>query len=385
MLLFQALFTLLRRSAGKVIESIFGWAVAALFGEVRKDEKTLLSAVVAGVAFWPILLAGIAFPKVAAFVLALVPLPKNVPAEVLRIVWAALALVVPIVVGFVLQRREGTKTWKVRNFLAGFPMTAGLAAAFVLAFVGLPFQKIRAAMRGETEEHVTLIVEEASLEEVSTEIREALDRDGLPVAPQRAPWLPRAIAEVLGRTAKLVGKNASRPRYYRGPDLALTMSPHGATIRGLPRATSRAHAVIAGNATRTAALQTTDTEAQKLERRIKDLWKQTERRRDRGVSERLRGELARDLSKLSAPFEDWEIVYRQCLQLDLLTEGIADPILQTGRASYLRDARARNRSRRLARRARGKARETAVSSATKSVLKLAQKLAAGVLSPRHAR
>jgi hypothetical protein len=385
MLLFQALLTLLRRSAGKVIESIFGWAVAALFGQVRKDEKTLLSAVVAGVAFWPILLAGIAFPKVAAFVLALVPLPKKTPEELLRIVWSTLALVVPISVGFILQRREGLKKWRLRDVLAGFPLTAGLATAFVLAFVGLPFQKIRAAMRGETEEHVTLIVEEASLEEVSNQIRDALDRDGLAVAPRRPPWLPRAISAVLRRTAALVGKTASRPRYYRGPDLALTMSPHGATVRGLPRATARAHTVIAGSATRTAALQTTDSEAQKLERRIKELWKQTERRHEPAVSERLRGELARDLSKLNCPYEDWEVVYRQCLQLDLLTKGIADPISQPGRASYLRDARARNRSRRLARRARGKARENAVSSATKSVLRLAQKLAEGVLSPRHAR
>ena len=139
MLLFQTLITLLRRSAGKVIESIFGWAVAALFGEVPKSEKTALSAAVAGVAVWPILLGGIAFPKVAAFVIALVPLPKHTPALLLRIVWAVLALLVPVAVGFILQRREGTRRWGVPQILAGFPLSAGLSAAFLLALGGFIF------------------------------------------------------------------------------------------------------------------------------------------------------------------------------------------------------------------------------------------------------
>ncbi|HEY2797458.1 MAG TPA: hypothetical protein VGK26_06180 [Thermoanaerobaculia bacterium] len=383
MLLLQTLISLLRRSAGKVIESIFGWAVAALFGEVRKNEKTALSAAVAGVALWPILLAGVALPRVAAFVLALVPLPKHTPVLLLRIVWAALALLVPIAVGFILQRREGLRRWGYRQILAGFPLSAGLSAAFLLAFVALPFQKLAAAVHGESEEHVTLIVEEASLDEVASTLRKALDEDGLPVEPADAPWLARAIAAVLRATARTVGKTASRPRYFRGPDLELTLFPHGATVRGLPRAASRAHAVLAATATRTPALQTTDPEAQKLERRIKELWSKAEHRRSGAVSDRLYGEIARALSRLSCSFEDWETVYRECLQLGLLTEGVADPIAETGAGRFQRDSRARGRSRRLARRARGLTRETAISSAAKSVISLAEKFAQRMLAPRR--
>jgi hypothetical protein len=383
MLLFQTLIALLRRSAGKVIESIFGWAVAALFGEVKKDEKTALSAAVAGVAIWPILLAGVAVPRLAAFVLAFVPLPKSTPALLLRIGWAVLALLVPIAVGLILQRREGLRHWGVRQLAAGFPISAGLSAAFLLAFVALPFQKLGAAMRGESEEHVTLIVEEGSLEEVASDLRKALDEDGLAVEPAPAPWLARAIAAILRSTARIVGKTASAPRHYRGPDLELTLFPHGATIRGLPRATSRAHAVIAGTATRTPALQTTDAEAQKLERRIKEVWAKAEHRRSQAASNRLYGELARALSRLNCPFEDWETVYRECLQLGLLAEGLADPIAETAGARFHRDPRVRKRSRRLARRARGLTRETAITSAAKSVITLAQKLAQRMLSPRR--
>ena len=383
MLLFQTLIALLRRSAGKVLESIFGWAVAALFGEVRKDEKTALSAAVAGVAVWPILLGGIAFPRVATFVLALVPLPRRTPAILLRILWAVLALLVPIAVGFILQRREGLWRWGARQLAAGFPLSAGLSAAFLLAFFALPFQKLAAAMRGESEEHVTLIAEDAQLEEVAGTLRHALDQEGFAMEPRPAPWLARTIASILAATARIVGKTTSAPRHYRGPDLALTLFPHGATIRGLPRATARAHAVIAGTATRTPALQTTDPEAQKLERKIKEVWAKAEHRRSQAASDRLYGELARSLSLLNCPFEDWETVYRECLQLGLLAEGLPDPIADTGGLRFRRDPRAWSRPRRLARRARGLGRETALTSAARSVVTLAQKLALRMLSPRR--
>ena len=386
MLLLQTLLSLLRRSAGKIIESIFGWAVAALFGEVRQGEKTLLSAVVAAVAFWPILLAGIAFPKVAAFVLAFVPLPKRTSAELLRVLWAALALIVPIVVGFVLQRREGMRQGGgLRSTLAGFPVTAGLSAAFLLAFAALPFQKLGALMRGETEEHVTLITEEASLDEVSETICQALDADGLAVEPAPSPWLPRAIAAILRHTAALVGQSASRPRYYRGPDLELTLSPHGATVRGLRRASARAHAVIAATATHTPALQTTDPDAQKLERRIKELWAKAEHRRHSAAANRLYGQVARSLSTLTCPYEDWEILYREYLQLGLVVEGVADPITRSGAARFEPDGRARGRAHRLARRARGATREKTIGGAAKTMTKLAQKMAERLLSGARLR
>ena len=385
MLLLQTLISLLRRSAGKIIVSIFGWAVSALFGEVRQGEKTMLSAVVAAVAFWPILLAGIAFPKIAAFVLAFVPLPKRTPDELLRVLWAALALTVPVVVGFVLQRREGIRRWGLRSTLAGFPVTAGLSAAFFLAFAAMPFQKLGALMRGETEEHVTLITEEASLDEVSETIRQALDADGLAVEPARPPWLPRAIAAVLRHTAALVGQSASRPRYYRGPDLELTLSPHGATVRGLRRASARAHAVIAATATHTPALQTTDPDAQKLERRIKELWAKAEHRRHSAAANRLYGQVARSLSTLTCPYEDWEILYREYLQLGLVVEGVADPITRSGAARFEPDGRARGRAHRLARRARGATREKTIGGAAKTMTKLAQKMAERLLSGARLR
>src|SRR5512132_1528948 len=62
MVLLQALLSFLGRSAGKVLNAIFGWAVIALFGRTSSRQQTLLSGVVAMAVLWPLLLAGILAP-----------------------------------------------------------------------------------------------------------------------------------------------------------------------------------------------------------------------------------------------------------------------------------------------------------------------------------
>lgn len=57
---------MLRRSLGSVLKAIFGWATLALFGEVREDERTLLTATVGAAAIWPFLVTGTAFPGQAS-------------------------------------------------------------------------------------------------------------------------------------------------------------------------------------------------------------------------------------------------------------------------------------------------------------------------------
>ncbi|MFL5454823.1 MAG: hypothetical protein ACJ78X_00325, partial [Myxococcales bacterium] len=92
MAILQALISLISRSAGKILNAAFGWAVLALFGRTTPKEQTVLSAVVAAAAAWPLLLVGVAFPKAMVFVVSFVPLSKSVPSGILRIVWIVLAL-----------------------------------------------------------------------------------------------------------------------------------------------------------------------------------------------------------------------------------------------------------------------------------------------------
>ena len=145
MALLQALLALISKSAGKILNALFGWAVRALFGQTTAREQTFLSVVVAAAVAWPVLLVGIAAPKIAALLLAFVPIPHAVPSWTVRIVWMTLALVIPFAVGIAVatkappsDRRES----RVLSVLRGFPITVGLAAAFVVMFVSVPVMRL---------------------------------------------------------------------------------------------------------------------------------------------------------------------------------------------------------------------------------------------------
>src|ERR1041384_1669548 len=99
MAIFQAIINLIGRSAGKILNAVFGWAVVALFGRTSPSEQTRLSALVGAAVAWPLLLLGVIVPRIGTLLLALVPIPEWVPDWIIRIIWMGLALLVPIVVG----------------------------------------------------------------------------------------------------------------------------------------------------------------------------------------------------------------------------------------------------------------------------------------------
>lgn len=59
MAVLQALLTFISKSAGRIINAVFGWTVNALFGRSLQTERAFLSALVAAAAAWPLLVAGI--------------------------------------------------------------------------------------------------------------------------------------------------------------------------------------------------------------------------------------------------------------------------------------------------------------------------------------
>src|SRR5262249_7845634 len=106
MAILQAFLAFLTRSVGRILSSVFGWAVVALFGETSSSAKMWLSALVAAAAAWPILLIGVAFPKAAALVLAFLPVPRGVPPWMVRVGWIVLALAVPLAMGVAMGLRR---------------------------------------------------------------------------------------------------------------------------------------------------------------------------------------------------------------------------------------------------------------------------------------
>jgi hypothetical protein len=341
MAILQALIALISRSAGKIVNAVFGWAVHALFGRTAPREQTKLSVIVAAAVAWPLLALGIAFPKLAAMVLALVPLPKSVPGWIIRLVWLALALIVPIALGLAIASKgqhgdgkESPKESTIRRVLRGFPLTLGLAAAFLIMFVSVPIMRVVALVRRQKSADVPLATDAAAYHQVAKLVVATLNRHGFELRPAEPGWWVKAPTRILA----WFGGSAFRAlvplklEHYEAPDIAISFYTSGVLLRGKGQHLTWAHGLIEEVAVHSDGFQTTSPKAQELERHVRHIWKVFDQHpaAHRG-SHRLRSsleDLAKQLAKLDVEYEDWNVIYRQLLQLDRALKG--DPQLLEG-------------------------------------------------------
>jgi hypothetical protein len=338
MAILQAILALVTRSAGKILNAVFGWAVHALFGKTAARDETLLSALVAAAAAWPLLVAGIVAPKVAAFVLAFVPLPSSVPSWVVRIVWSVLALAVPVTLGLTLAARGPKKMqsdpiWK--RVLRGFPLTLGLAAAFLVMFVTVPILRLISLIRREKSADIPLVTDVDAYHQTAARLVEALNAHGFELHPAEPGWwtkAPTRILSLMGGQA-FAGFVPQRIEYYEGPAISLSFYTSGILLRGKGQRLTWAHGLIIETAAQSAGLQTFAPKAQETERRLRDIWRALEADAKPQSQAKPRSEdsylvatvqdLARGLSKLDVPYDDWQALYRQLLQLERAVRGQA--------------------------------------------------------------
>ena len=363
---------------------MFGWATLALFGEVRQKESKFLTLVVAAAAVWPLLLVGTVFPRQAALVLAVLPVPEGAPEEIIRGVWIALTLLIPLGVGWALSRRsaaaEERPWWK--SLLLGFPTTLGIGLGFLFVCVAVPARKVSALASGRKEEHVAMAIAPEDYTKTVAGLRDALRRGGIVLERQEAPWSTRALGKLLHVFAGAILK-AYQPEeleYMCADEIEMTFYPNGVRLYGSEAMTARAHSLLAESATDTPAMLCMTPEGQEIEHRIKVLWK-----RRREANARLDADMqatAREMTATTLDFQEWETLYRQLLQVLVASRG-ASRLLQTALARQGADRRSRRtparRLRRAARSARTFGGDRLRKEASDGSLKLIEKLADRVL------
>ncbi len=351
MVIVQAIFSLLSKLAGKVLNAVFGWAVVALFGRSSPRQQTVLTGLVGAAAVWPLLLVGIAVPKIAALVIAFVPYSRHIPTLVLRFIWIALALGVPIAIGLVVANKAPPGSPResfAKRVVRGFPITAGIAGAFVLMFVVVPVLRLLSIARGRQDEHVPMLTTGAGYERVAAIIDVILQRHRLNARRAPPAWWLMAPARVLGFFGgrALRGFMPADLAYWLGPGLELALYPSDLLIRGAKSKASWAHGVLSEGLTRGPGLQTLDADAQKLEQQIRDIWaaveEETERRDVAALHERYVA-IAAELGKIAVPYDDWQVLYRETVQLGRALDGepqLLELALMNGQAPQHPAARA---------------------------------------------
>jgi len=323
MAIVQALIAFVGRSFGKILSALFDWAVVAIFGYTSGTEKIFLSGLLAAAGAWPLLLLGIAFPKIATFLLGFVPLPSWVPSWVVRVVWIALGVIVPFAVGTAIAARQAPdqprRSWPAR-LLRGFPITIGLSASLVITLFTVPVLRLISAVRGRKDVQVPLLTDKKTYRQVTRRIPAVMEEHGRPVRRRRPPWWLTAPLRVLAAMDQdaFARRIPADLAYFEGNDLVLALYPSGLLIRGRPEMLAPAQGLIIEGVSDLPVWQTSDPRAQEIEQRIAVLWPAAEGAEEAqgiGLSTARLRELARSIKALPVEYEDWQIVYRKALQL----------------------------------------------------------------------
>jgi hypothetical protein len=330
MAILQAIFALLSRSLGKVVTAIFGWAVVALFGQTTDKEKTLLSALVGAAVLWPFLLVGIAVPRAAALLIAFVPMHASVPDGVMRVIWIGLSFIIPAVMGVVMATKAPPATAHdsvPKRILRGWPITIALSAGFLITFVTVPILRVMSIIRRRVGVNLPAVTDARGYHQVAAQVVETLVAHGFALERAPAPLhvtLPSKVLLKLGGRA-FRGFIPDDLEFYRAGTLTVTFYPSGLQLSGLARETARAHAVVDERLTSTPAVQTTAPQAQAIEQQIRRVWSILDENREAHVGSRLLlsrlDDIAAEARKLDVSFMDWQVIYRQLLQLDRALRG----------------------------------------------------------------
>jgi hypothetical protein len=319
------------RFAGRLLTTTLGWASSLLFGQVPQSRQIVLALITFGSVVWAALLVGIVLPDAGAFLVAVVPAPDAIDRGWIRLAMLIGALIVPAVVGgatlFILDPADRPRGAALVTHVArGYPLCAALAVTLViLAAVGAArFVHHRAI--GWVDAHVPIVVRPGGYDRVTADLERALADAGLPVIRRPAP-LPLAIpGRLLGRIAgpAIRALIPDRPVELVGTDLAIGLYPSDIAIGGKRAVVARARAAIATRLTSTAASMTTSAEAQAVEAILEHLATGhvagaapgTGTAADPATAATTLGDVDRLLAALDVPHEEWEILYRQRLQVE---------------------------------------------------------------------
>ena len=236
------------------------------------------------------------------------------------------ALVLPAVIGALTlalspEQERGARA-ALEAVVRGYPLTVLLAVLLVFLAGLAIWRKGHALVRHWDDAHVPLVVKPGAYEQVATDLRRAVVDAGLDVEsrPASAAMSKPAkwIAAVGGSSSRALVPD--RMLQLRGKDLDILIYPMDLLISGKPELLARARAAMASRLTTTAAHLTVSAESQAIEDRLTALAtgsaEPPERPRFDDASAAAFQAIDASLATLVVPYDEWEVLYRQRLQVE---------------------------------------------------------------------
>jgi hypothetical protein len=313
-----SVFAMLGRFMGRLLNSALGWATILLFGKVEGRRQGVLLVMALGSLVWLVTLAGVLVPDIATFVLTFVPVPDFVDDTWIRIAMLAASAAIPVLIGVgAVLLTDAARRPKGGGLLAavlrGYPFTLVLAVTIAfLAAISLVRKATSLARRWE-DAHVPVIVKPGGYDRVVADLESVLDGAGLDTRREPAPTVlslpPRLLEKVAGKA--LGALVPDRLMVLKGQGLDVLVYPSDVAIAGSKDRVARARAAIAAKLVESPAYLTASAEAEKIEDKLGALLKT-----DAATAEARLTEIDREIARLAVPFEEWETVYRQRLQVE---------------------------------------------------------------------
>ena len=323
MAILAALFAFGSRFVGKILMTALGWASTLLFGRVPADRQYLLLGITFGSVIWIVLLAGVLFPDVGTFLLLFIPDQDIVPENIIRMIMLIGALIVPGVIGALTLMLAGPEDRSARRtaeaVARGYPLTV-LLSVLLIFLAGLAvFRKAQSLAKGWTDAHVPLVIEPGKYDEVASDLDRALETAALEVRPTTAPAAMSKPAKWLASVAG-AGAGSLVPEkliQLDGKDLDILIYPMDLLVSGKPALVARARAAMASRLTTSAAHLTVSAEAQAIEDRLAALSRPPDHppRFDDAAATDFAA-IDEQLATLEIPYEEWEVLYRERLQIE---------------------------------------------------------------------
>jgi hypothetical protein len=318
MAILGSVFAMLGRFAGRLLNSALGWATILLFGKVEGKRQTFLLVMALGALAWLVTLVGIVFPSFATIVLAFVPIPDFVDDTWIRLAMLAMAALIPLLIGIGAvvvtdEARQPKGRALVGAVLRGYPFTAVLAVTIVFLAALSLVRKARSLAKRWEDAHVPVIVKPGGYDRVVADLESVLDDAGLDTRREAAPAVlsipPRLLDAVAGKA--LGALVPDRLMVLKGAGLDVLVYPSDIAISGSKDRVARARAAIAAKLIESPAYLTASAEAEKIEDKLGALLTT-----DAATAERRLTEIDGEIARLAVPFDEWETVYRQRLQVE---------------------------------------------------------------------
>jgi hypothetical protein len=330
MAIISLLFSFLAKKLTNIMQAVFGWSITALFGRLPGRSQMLVTGALVASLAWPLFVLGAFAPKLAAWVIAFVPLHKMIGATVLRIIWLSLAVLTPVLVGILVHIAAPLKKGGMaRAAVNGYPIALGFFVAFLIVVVTVPIIKIAAIVRRWSDDHVYVQPHADRYDEVLECLVEGCKRAGVEPHVSDAPRhmvLATSVMRTLagGAVAPFVSNTLRR---VTGDGIQLYLYPADLLVRGKPSTVARIRAMFGRTQLDRHAYLVANDDAQKIADELSRITAALDDSNDNG--QRLPAQLRQAYARLM----HLDIPYDEFVALDLIARRVERRLLANGLVS----------------------------------------------------